>query len=242
MEICSHIFKSWDDIPDISHLLEVRNNYVEAFEHKIPKTITYVSYTIKDKKVVAFGSATYFEDENYYIDGYDDSCDISHQEKRKLWIEGLVSIEKGCGTIILKELEKWLIEMAHKHNIPHKIINIMSVDQSIGFYEENGYVECHTCPRFAGTGNTRVAKSFDGYDIKSNGIVDYTQLDDETMAWQIASLIALGRRKTLCQFIDIPKDISRKNYEEYVRNHNFKECVTEDMKNNIFDHLDEFNS
>ena len=118
----------------------------------------------------------------------------------------------------------------------------MSVNESIGFYEENGYKVCHTGPRFAGTDNTRVAKSIDDYDINSDGIVDYTKFDNEMMEWEIASLIALGRRKALSQFIDIPKDIPRKDYEKYVRSHDFKECVTDDMKNNIFDHLDEFNS
>lgn len=238
MLIHTHEFKNWDEIPDVSHLLKVENNYVHAFEHEIPESVTYVSYAIKDDKVVAFGSATHFKDENYYDDEDDDSCNMSEQEERRLWIEGMVSIEKGCGSLILKELEKWLSTI----DVPHKIINIISVDESIGFYEENGYVVCYTGPRFAGTGNTRVAKDIGDFDIKLAGYADYAKCDTEIMEREIATLISLGRRKTLSQFIDVPKDIDRKDYEEYVRSHDFKECVTEEMKKNIFIHLDEFKS
>ncbi len=238
MKIHAHEFKNWEEIPDVSHLLEVENNYVHAFEHEIPEATSYVSYAVKDRKVVAFGSGTYFKGSNYYIDGDDDGCSKSEQKQRRLWIEGMVSIERGCGSLILRELEKWFSQI----DIPHKIINIMSVDESIGFYEENGYVVCFTGPRFAGTGNTRVAKAIGDFDIQLAGCVDYTKLDTEQIEWEIAALITLGRRKVLSQFIDIPKDIDRKDYEVYVRNHDFKECVTEEMKKNIFDHLDEFKS
>ena len=64
------------------------------------------------------------------------------------------------------------------------------------------------------------------------------------MGWEIARLIVQGRRKTLSEFIDIPKDVSRDRFEEYVRAHNFKECccVDDEMRAEILDHLDEINS
>ena len=235
MDIRGHIFKSWEEIPDVSHLYEIEDSYVDTFEHGYSRSISYVSYAMKDDKVVAFGSATYFEDQNYYVD------EDESEEERKLWVEGLVSIEKGCGTLVLGELEKWLIKMSQEHNVSHKIINIMSVDNSIGFYEENGYVACYTGPRFAGTGNTRVAKAIGDFDIRLAEIVDYTDFDDKALEWEIASWILLGRRKTLSKFIDIPRDVRRKDYEQYIRNNKFKECVTEDMRKNIIDNLDEMN-
>lgn len=236
MDIRGHIFKSWKEIPDVSHLYEIDNNYVGAFQHGYSRSVTYVSYVIKDNKVVAFGSATYFEDENYYIDE-----EVSEELERRLWIEGLVSIEKGCGTLVLVELEKWLIGISEKYDVSHKIINIMSVEESVGFYEENGYVVCYTGPRFAGTGNTRVAKAIGDFDIRLAGVVDYTKIDNEALEWEIASCILLGRRKALSKFIDIPRDVQRKDYEQYIRNNKFKECVTEDMRKNIIDHIDEMN-
>src|ERR1700684_4623920 len=103
IEIKEHVFKTWDDIPDVSHLLKVKNNYVRAFEHNVPNNLCYVAYALRNGTVVAFGSATYFKQDHSYMDDDDGYCscapNFNIQRDRRLWIEGLVSIEKGCGSL-----------------------------------------------------------------------------------------------------------------------------------------------
>lgn len=255
----AHIFNNWDEIPSVSHLLKVENNYVHAFEnHNCKGAITYICYVVKHNilqgtsQIVSFGSATYFCDDNYYIDHDDDNYTPVQQSSWQLWVEGLVSIEKGCGSTVLRELEKWLADIAEKYDVERKVINIISVDESIGFYEENGYVACYTGPRFGGTGNTRVAKSIpkSGFDIsldislRSEPINIYPLDNDdiECLEWDIAKYILQGRRIPLLPYIEISKDIPRDEYENYVRNNTFKEYITDNMKNNIFEIIDEMNS
>jgi len=66
----THKFNNWDEIPDVKHLKEVKNNYVTVFEGKCSegheRYITYVSYVIENDKVVSFGSASYYDKGNYY--------------------------------------------------------------------------------------------------------------------------------------------------------------------------------
>lgn len=141
-KIVTHKFTNWNDIPDVKHLQTIENNYVDVFESKCregaERYITYISYVIENDIVVAFGSASYYNEGNYY----------GKNKTRQLWIEGLVSTSKGCGTLVLQELEKALITIADEFNVKYKIINVMSVDDSIGFYENNDYIECRTSPIF----------------------------------------------------------------------------------------------
>lgn len=248
----SHIFNTWSGIPDVSHLSKIQNNYVHAFEHGCKDSITYVSYVIKNDVIIAFGSATYFGGtncwDNYYIDSDDDNYSKKQQNLWKLWVEGLVSTEKGYGSIILQELEKWLAEISVQYNVERKVINIMSVSESVGFYEENGYVECYTGPRFGGTGNTRVAKAIGDFDIRFD--IQLSEIDPypttnsriECLEWDIARYILQGRRVALLPYIEIPKNIPREKYESYIIDHPFKEYITEDIKNNILSNIDEINS
>jgi len=253
----SHIFENWDQIPNVSHLLEIKNNYVDVFEgHKCEEATTYVCYVVKydnlqnTSEVVAFGSATYFDGYHYYVDFDNENYTPEQQSLWKLWIEGLVSIEKGCGSVVLLELEKWLSHMSEKYAVERKVINIISVNESVGFYEENGYVACYTGPRFAGTDNTRVAKVIpnSGFDIsldicpRSIDIYPSDENDVECLEWDIAGYIIQGRRIPLLPYIEIPKDIPRTEYKNYVHNNTFKDYITDSMRKNIFDHIDEMNS
>lgn len=269
LTIHSHVFSNWEEIPDVSHLLKVENNYVHAFEgHNYEDSTTYVCYmqqqckeSASGTKIVAFGSATYFTAEgNCYVDYDDDNYTPEQQKLWQLWVEGLVSIEKGCGSIVLQALENWLSDVADLHKVERKVINIMSVDESIGFYEENGYVACYTGPRYAGTGNTRVAKAirdsnFDiSLDIQLKPIDHYpSDLSDiGCIERNIARYIVQGRRIVLLPYIEIPKWIPKNDYELHVKSqarnkkhgdkHTLNEYLTESMLNNIFDNIEEMNS
>lgn len=246
----SHVFKNWDNIPDLSHLETVNNNYIRAFQHGCEGAVTYVCYIVKhdenSEKVVAFGSATYFCGENnYYIDVDDYQYTVEEQHKRNLWVEGLVSIERGCGSLVLRVLEEWLSSVAILLDLDKKVINIMSVEESVGFYEENGYIEGYTGPRFSGTGNIRVVKAVLGSKFDISAEIQRTPIDHyptkkykiESLVWNIAFYILQGRRIPLLPYIDIPKDVPRTEYLEYVRSNPFVEYVTDDMKNDIFNSI-----
>lgn len=251
MLVTSHVFKNWNEIPNISHLLEVKNNYIRAFEHGCKDALTYVCYISTNDKVVAFGSATYFGgDENYYVDSDDDVYTEKQQSFWKLWVEGLISIKKGCGSAVLKELEAWLSRMAEEHKVEKKVINIMSVEESVGFYEENGYVECYTGPRFGGTGNIRVARatlgsSYDiSLDVQLSPIDNYPTTEDsiECLEWDIAKFILQGRRIPLLPYIIIPNNIPISEYKTYVLEQPFAEYITPKMRANILERVEEMDS
>lgn len=250
--IKSHLFDTWKDIPSIDHLLEVKDNHIYDFsQHKCKGVVSFVAYVIDKEKVVAFGSATYFSGkDNYYVDYDDDNYTKEQQNCWKLWVEGLVSIKKGCGSIVLRELEKWMESVSKEYNIERKVINIISVYDSIGFYEENGYVNCYTGPRFAGTDNTRMAKSVpnSGFDITEDVqlcpfIVYPTKKSSiECLEWDIARYVSGGRRIPLAPYIVVPKDIPRKEYFNYVARNKWNEYVTQEMKMRIFYIIDEMDS
>lgn len=58
-KIVTHKFTNWDEIPDVKHLQEIKNNYVNVFQSECregrERFITYVSYVIENDVVVAFG-------------------------------------------------------------------------------------------------------------------------------------------------------------------------------------------
>ena len=93
-------------------------------------------------------------------------------------------------------------------------------------------------PRFGGTGNTRVVKAIDDFDLKLCGCIDYNYPEE------IATLICLGRRKSLLPFIEIPKALPRDSYSSYIRVNPelFKDCVTAEMRKAIFETLDDYES
>lgn len=194
-KIVTHQFKDWNEIPDVEHLKKIKNNYVNVFQGECregcERYITYISYVIKNSIVVAFGSASFYKNGNYYC----------KNKTRKLWIEGLVSTSKGCGTIVLQELEKSLITIADEYNVEHKIINVMSVSESIGFYEQNDYIECRTSSYWTGVGDcTRLAKPINNFDMLSAKILIINFIDSEF----IYNYIINGRRKRLDEFIKVP--------------------------------------
>src|SRR6185312_4730674 len=161
-KIITHQFVNWESIPDVSHLEKIKNSYVKVFESTKPDII-YVAYIVRDGKLTSFGSCGYYKNNNYYGDN----------KTRQLWIEGMVSIVPSHGSTILKELEKCLIILADSENVSHKIINVMSVDESIGFYEKNGYQECKTSSRFRGTGNMRLAKAINDFSLETAELCPY---------------------------------------------------------------------
>ncbi len=208
-EIYTHIFNNWEQLPDLSHLLKIKNSYINAAKGDI----IYVSYIIDNNVVVGFGSCGYYKDTNYY----------GKDKTKQLWIEGLVSISKRCGSIILNELEKVLINLATEFNVKHKIINVISVDESVGFYENNIYVECHTSSRFRGTGNTRMAKSIENYSLDTADIITYCNFTAEL----IYEYILCGRKKNLQKYINIPTTIPHLKLSEYVLE-NYGKCIFKD--------------
>ncbi len=234
MQVITHVFDGWDNIPSVSHLYEVEDSYIRAFEHPGIETVSAVSYVICEGIVVAFGSATYFPKDNYYIDDH-----TPNELTRKLWVEGLVSIKKGCGSMVLSELEKWLSETGEKYNVEQKIINVMSVSNSVGFYEEKGYLECHTGSRFYGADNIRMAKAIGNFDLETAELVDYSIMDQELLVQEIATLIVMGRKIPLSKFADIPDNIPRKSYVANITLFKFKPSVTQEMISNILDHIDD---
>ena len=229
MKICSHIFENWNNIPDISHLKEVENSYVGFFDHKYPGQ-SFVSYVIVDEKVVAFGSATHYTEDNYYYDE-------PYGDERRLWIEGLVSIQKGCGSLVLAELERWLVERSSE--CYQKIINVMSVDESIGFYEARGYTTCYTSSRFSGSGNTIMAKLIGNSDFTPAEAIDHRKrwcgISDEDLAHEIISYARDGRTKMLAAFVDLSASLSRDRYMDYIQSESaiFKPGVSENVRSII---------
>lgn len=215
-------FNNWVELPDLSHLKKIENSYVRAAKGDI----IYVSYVIENENVVAFGSAGYYIHDNYY----------GKNTSRQLWIEGLVSTLKGCGSIVLSELERELTNLAYVYNITHKIINVMSVDESIGFYEHNGYVECKTSSRFAGTGNTRMAKAIDNFSLESANVIKDRILDP---CW-IFTYIVGGRRTIVKDYVIIPDDIHHSQFSKYVLENYDKNIFNKNISTAIINQLIEY--
>ena len=212
----THLFKSWDDIPDVSHLLKIKNSYVGAFiSNECP--VVCVSYIVENGIVVAFGSAGYYKDENYYCENKD----------RQLWIEGLVSTVKGYGTLVLQELEKCLIDLSS--NVKQKIIYVMSVEESVGFYENNDYSECRTSLRFRGTGNIRLAKAIGDYNIEEAKLIKY-DIDDKYLPSYISTFVHQGRRRMVDKYLNIPKDIPHTKFAKYVMENQSDDLFKDNVK------------
>jgi hypothetical protein len=227
-KIITHKFNNWDEIPDVKHLQKVKNNYVNVFESKCregyERFVTYISYAIENDIIVAFGSASYYNEGNYY----------GKNATRQLWIEGLVSISKGCGTLVLQELEKVLTNIANEYNVEYRIINIMAVSDSIGFYENNDYIECRTSSYWLGVGDcTRLAKPIDNFNMESAKILIYDIIEAD----YICNFIINGRRNHLAKYINIPRNIKYTEIKNYViengNNNIFTEIITSDMREKI---------
>jgi len=149
-----------------------------------------------------------------------------------------VSISKGCGTIVLQELEKALTNIADEYNVKHRIINIMSVRESIGSYENNDYIECRTSSYWEGVGDCiRVAKPIGDFNMDSAKILicNYVEVDF------IYDYIVNGRRKLLDKYIDVPKHIRHSEFKSYIIEHKdddiFKEILTQELINELIDLL-----
>lgn len=220
-QVITRKFDNWEELPDITHLLKIKNSYVKAAEGDI----IYVSYVIEDDKIVAFGSAGYYKDDNYY----------GKNKTRQLWIEGMVSTSKGCGSIILSELEKALETLADLHSVKYKIINVMSVDESVAFYENNGYVECNTSTRFRGTDNTRMAKPIEDFSLETAKIRTNWEIDPE---W-IFGFVVTGRRKILQKYMNLPENIHHSSFIKYILE-NSQTVFHESIPNSVKDQVIEF--
>jgi hypothetical protein len=222
MKVITHKFNDWGEIPDVSHLLKIKNNYVRVFESECQKDreryITYISYVVENDIIVSFGSASYYDKGNYYC----------NNTTRQLWIEGLVSISKGCGTIVLHELEKILSDISYQYDVKDKIINIMSVSDSVAFYENNGYYECNTSSYWRGCDCIRMAKPIDNFNMISAKIRENWEVDAE---W-IYGYIIQGRRRILDKYTNIPTSIHHKDFSDYIINNYENTKVFKDNVNN----------
>ena len=249
VKLVSHEFNGWHATPNVDHLKEVENSYVNTFDrpNQAQNQVSYVAYVIDgDGVVVAFGSATYFKEHHDYMDDDDAYCykcngDETKQKENKLWIEGLVSIKKGCGSIVLQELERRLSIAAHEYNAPRKIINVMSVNDSISFYENLGYEETCTGPRYAGTDNTRLVKAIQGYDLSNECIFETTEGDISC----IATRIVRGQIKQIDRFLNFPEGIKHTEILTYFLAHQtdvemYKNCFTPELQRNLIAEVAEY--
>ena len=225
MKIFTHKFEGFDKIPNLDHLKKIENSFVDGFTGN-NVNIAYVSYIVDDDNVVAFGSGSYYiETRNYYEnpDGEDSDYENTDNEaymikerSKQLWIEGMVSIKKGCGRIILRELERTLIQLAHELNVKYKVINLMSVENSVGFYESCGYVECKTVSYWRGQCLTRCAKAFNSDHVSILDVINYDDkyvLNDDCALY---SFLASGRRKMCDLYLNIPNEVSHNDLLKYV--------------------------
>lgn len=244
VRIVSHIFNDWMDIPDVTNVSKVENGNVTYFDRRASLgeefrsfQTTAVAYALKlsdendNERVVAFGSATCFYDAetNPYIDDDDEDEFLENQKTRQLWIEGVVSIEKGCGTLIMQELERWLSIFAQDNRIRHKIVNLLAVKPSIGFYDKLGYVDCHTSPYWAGCADAiRMMKPLSkDADLSTTECMDYgsIHLDEKGFCWHLAEALSLDRIVIAGKYLNIPKGqtdllnyaISRSREESFYR-------------------------
>lgn len=214
--VISHVFEGWNTIPNLDDVRRVKYGNVDFFARKNKTNkVSYVAYIVKDGKVVAFGSATHFlKKRNVYMDDEDDKSHIQYQKYRDLWIEGMVSIEKGCGSLVISKLEEWLHERS-----PNNPINLMSANQSIGFYDKHGYIDCYTSPYWRGLECTRMVK-FIGDVCENNRIkaccVKYKDLndcDDQYFCELLVDYVAQDRITKVQEFINIPVN---RDLAEYV--------------------------
>lgn len=231
-------FTSWDEIPySLDHLLTVENNSVRAFGGDIVD----VAYAVDNGQIMAFGSCGYYGDHNYYA-GNEDSDDEEYGDTRHLWIEGLVSLRAGLGTAILGHLEQALIRLSEEYQVPNPIIYVMSVDESVGFYENNGYLECNTSPRFAGTGNIRLAKPIgEGVDMTAANLSTYDIRDYAGWFW---GWVLTNRKKRVSDYVRFPEWVRPAEMQTYVLKHMrdedfFKDSVSDELKQTLLLFRDE---
>lgn len=145
----------------------------------------FVSHIVDQNNILlAFGSGTYFEKENYYEDDVSEEC-YGHQSIRNLWIEGMVSMRKVLGNVVLSEIERKLIELANQINPPRKVINVMSVEESVGF---------------AGTGNLQLGKAFEGDTLNDYDMLDFSDC---------------GCESYLYSYLNIPANVNHGDFLEY---------------------------
>ena len=140
--------------------------------------------------------------------------------------------------IVLQELEKVLTTLADEHNVKYRIINIMSVRDAVGFYENNDYVECRTSVYWLGVGDcVRMAKPINNFNMKSAKIL----INDAVEADFIYDYIMHDRRKLLDKFIDVPKDVKYTDFKNYILENKdsdiFKETITFKIKEELLDVL-----
>lgn len=236
-KIVSHKFTSWDTIPNVDHLRQIEDANIDSFAGDV----VFVCYALDaNGGVVAFGSGGYYEKENYYEDDENDDEFYGDQRSRHLWIEGLVSTVKGLGRLVLCELERILINFSIKMHsagkiTEYRVINVMSVEDSVGFYENCGYSVCSTTPRFAGPGNIRCAKAFNGDNLDKQCVIKYDVFSNE---WCLYNFLVLGRRKMCDDYLNIPKDIENKDFVKYFISNKeskdlFKDNINEETRQQL---------
>jgi hypothetical protein len=197
----------------VTKISQIKDSYVYAANGDV----VYVAYILENDEIIAFGSCGYYKEEGNYYGG---------KTYRQLWIEGLVSTRKGYGTLVLKALETALAETAITFEVKSKVINVMSVEESVGFHENNGYVDCHTSSRFRGTGNIRLAKPIGNSSLEQQQVIDYDREDLKKYLHEfLAEFIVVGRRRMVEKYVvsgSIPTTVKHNELSGYILNHKDK--------------------
>jgi GNAT superfamily N-acetyltransferase len=113
----------------------------------------YLVYSKDTTNLVSFSdifSAPFFDDSVWVIYAYDKFHEIlgaivitiatfynCKTTSRYGSIEYIISIKKGIGTILLQAAEQWFKD--HSDEMTHKIIQVISLKSSVGFYITLGY-------------------------------------------------------------------------------------------------------
>jgi len=267
------------DMADILKTKRSSLNVFERFdtiEERNESQTTFVAYIIDKNKVIAFGCATHFlTNQNYYQDDdeecdcvkcnthHDDSppceekeekdadeiCLMSNQSTRRLWVEGMASLKKGCGTLILQELERWLFEQdsIYKLGCP---INLMAVTESIGFYDKNGYIECGTSPYWGGSDCTRMVKFKNegakiAQTLTSEVLTCWDNMetyDEDRFSNLLVQIIAQDRIIFVNKYMKLPVNVNR-DLAEYVLDHKLDDIygslITKERKELLIENLEE---
>jgi hypothetical protein len=269
---------------DMTSILKTPRSSLKVFERfdtieeRTASQTTFVAYIVEKNKVIAFGCATHFlTNQNYYEDG-DEECDcvkckayygapppcengstqncyIENQSTRRLWVEGMASLKKGCGTLILQELERWLFEQgkightSYSSSYSSCPINLMAVDESMGFYDKRGYVACNTSPYWAGSECARMVK-FENEEAKvaqtlMSEVLTYWDnmgtYNDDKFCDLLANLIGQDRVLLANRYMKLP--VSR-DLAEYVLDHQadniYGDSITKERKEILIEYLEEY--
>lgn len=119
-------------------LLEAKKNFKFCPKNKCGE-IYYIVYQKKENKFIGLGIGCVYSNKKI---SRCSNWDFGENMHRELWIDYLVSLEKGTGTRILNELENHLKN--HLECVERKNIYITSVRGAEGFYYKNGYKEIIT--------------------------------------------------------------------------------------------------